>query len=173
MFSPDGSLLAVLHGSCVTLWNTDSDSEDQARGKAGEACGALTCVEAREPRELVFVGSSGRYVAVLGSQAVVVWDLARFSGTSFDLQFLQGGFTLKQRNTNCNSVYSPLARSPGVHFFPITHCLPSHSPKVCPLPVSRHTFNPHRCVWYFYTSTCTHTNVAFSTRGPRLDRGGR
>ncbi|KAG8713227.1 hypothetical protein FRC08_013524 [Ceratobasidium sp. 394] len=69
LFSPDGTLLAVVHGPCVTLW----DAQTQ------RMCGALSCVEVKEPREVVFVGKSGRYVAVLGDGAVVLWDLVRFS----------------------------------------------------------------------------------------------
>ncbi|KAG8762610.1 hypothetical protein FRC11_008508 [Ceratobasidium sp. 423] len=68
LFSPDGSLLAVVHGQCVTLWDTENTTVPR---------GALSCVETKDPRELVFVGSSGRYVAVLGAQTVVVWDLVR------------------------------------------------------------------------------------------------
>ncbi|KAG9073873.1 hypothetical protein FRC06_011096 [Ceratobasidium sp. 370] len=69
LFSPDGTLLAVVHGPCVTLW----DAQTQ------RMCGALSCVEVKEPREVVFVGKSGRYVAVLGDGVVVLWDLVRFS----------------------------------------------------------------------------------------------
>ncbi|KAG8716994.1 hypothetical protein FRC09_014918 [Ceratobasidium sp. 395] len=69
LFSPDGSLLAVVHGVCVTLWDVQTQ----------KMCGVLSCVEVREPREVVFVGKSGRYVAVLGDGAVVLWDLVRFS----------------------------------------------------------------------------------------------
>ncbi|CAE7232872.1 unnamed protein product [Rhizoctonia solani] len=68
LFSPDGSLLAVIHGQCITLWDTENTTTP---------CGVLSCVETKDPRELVFVGSSGRYVAVLGAQTVVVWDLVR------------------------------------------------------------------------------------------------
>ncbi|KAJ1301607.1 hypothetical protein OPQ81_008855 [Rhizoctonia solani] len=68
LFSPDGSLLAVIHGQCVTLWDTENTTTPR---------GTLSCVETKDPRELVFVGSSGRYLAVLGAQTVVVWDLAR------------------------------------------------------------------------------------------------
>ncbi|KAF8745169.1 WD40 repeat-like protein, partial [Rhizoctonia solani] len=68
LFSPDGSLLAVIHGQCITLW--DSENTTIPRG-------ALSCVETKGPRELVFVGSSGRYIAVLGAQTVVLWDLVR------------------------------------------------------------------------------------------------
>ncbi|CUA69648.1 WD repeat-containing protein 75 [Xenopus laevis] [Rhizoctonia solani] len=68
LFSPDGSLLAVIHGQCVTLWDIENTTTPR---------GTLSCVETKDPRELVFVGSSGRYVAVLGAQTVVVWDLVR------------------------------------------------------------------------------------------------
>ncbi|EUC63965.1 3-ketoacyl-CoA thiolase [Rhizoctonia solani AG-3 Rhs1AP] len=68
LFSPDGSLLAVIHGQCITLWDTENTTAPR---------GTLSCVETKDPRELVFVGSSGRYVAVLGAQTVVVWDLVR------------------------------------------------------------------------------------------------
>ncbi|CEL53876.1 WD repeat-containing protein 75 OS=Xenopus laevis GN=wdr75 PE=2 SV=1 [Rhizoctonia solani AG-1 IB] len=68
LFSPDGSLLAVIHGQCITLWDTENTTVPR---------GALSCVETKDPRELAFVGSSGRYLAVLGAQTVVVWDLVR------------------------------------------------------------------------------------------------
>ncbi|KAH7334387.1 quinon protein alcohol dehydrogenase-like superfamily [Rhizoctonia solani] len=68
LFSPDGSLLAVIHGQCITLWDTEDITAPR---------GVLSCVETKDPRELVFVGSSGRYLAVLGAQTVVLWDLVR------------------------------------------------------------------------------------------------
>ncbi|CAE6472908.1 unnamed protein product [Rhizoctonia solani] len=68
LFSPDGSLLAVIHGQCITLWDTENTTVPR---------GALSCVETKDPRELVFVGSSGRYVAVLGAQTLVLWDLVQ------------------------------------------------------------------------------------------------
>ncbi|QRV83282.1 WD repeat-containing protein [Ceratobasidium sp. AG-Ba] len=69
VFSCDGSLLAVVHDSCITLWAVEGQ----------KMCGALTCVEVKEPRDVVFIGKSGRYITVLGERAVVVWDLVRFS----------------------------------------------------------------------------------------------
>ncbi|CAE6412925.1 unnamed protein product [Rhizoctonia solani] len=68
LFSPDGSLLAVIHSQCITLWDTENTTVPRA---------ALSCVETKDPRELAFVGSSGRYLTVLGAQTVVVWDLVR------------------------------------------------------------------------------------------------
>ncbi|KAG9128016.1 hypothetical protein FRC07_006130 [Ceratobasidium sp. 392] len=69
LFSSDGSLLAIVHGPCVTLWDVQTH----------KMCGALSCVEVKEPREVVFVGKSGRYIALLGEGAVVLWDLVMFS----------------------------------------------------------------------------------------------
>lgn len=122
-------------------------------------CGALTCVEAREPRELTFVGSSGRYVAVLGLQAVVVWDLAKFSGTFSSLQ----AFPFHGASSNCNLTDSPLACRPRTVSLPNTHRLTPHPPNICSLPIPRYALDTDYSVWCFYIHTRAHPYAALST----------
>lgn len=63
-FSPDSTLVALTHGSVVTLWNTASNVMVRA---------LESCIDARK---ISFVGSEGRYLAVGGAQkGVAVWDL--------------------------------------------------------------------------------------------------
>lgn len=63
-FSPDSTLVALAHGSVVTLWNTTSNVMVRALESTVDA------------RKITFVGSEGRYLAVGGAQkGVAVWDL--------------------------------------------------------------------------------------------------
>lgn len=63
-FSPDSTLVALAHGSVVTLWNTASNVMIRALESTIDA------------RKITFVGAEGRYLAVGGAQkGVAVWDL--------------------------------------------------------------------------------------------------
>lgn len=70
VFSPDSTILALAHGSVVTLW----DVEKNVLLKALD--GALSDV-----RQVGFVGNDGRYLAAsAGSRGIAVWDLLSCDG---------------------------------------------------------------------------------------------
>jgi NET1-associated nuclear protein 1 (U3 small nucleolar RNA-associated protein 17) len=71
-FSPDGTLVALAHGSVVSLWDTESNA--LLRTLDG---GAISDV-----RKLAFVGAEGRYLVGSGSKGFVVWDLLSCEGKS-------------------------------------------------------------------------------------------
>lgn len=63
-FSPDATIIALAHGTVVTLWDTVNNVLLRALDSAIDA------------RKLVFAGSEGRYVVVGGApRGVAVWDL--------------------------------------------------------------------------------------------------
>lgn len=63
-FSPDSTLVALAHGTVVTLWNTASNVMVRALESSIDA------------RKIAFVGGEGRYLAVGGAQkGIAVWDL--------------------------------------------------------------------------------------------------
>ena len=71
-WSPDGSLLAVLHESCVTLWDPATNTLRQV----------LACPEVSSVKHASFVGNHGRYLAVAGEKEWVLWDLIVTTGKS-------------------------------------------------------------------------------------------
>ncbi|EPQ60436.1 WD40 repeat-like protein [Gloeophyllum trabeum ATCC 11539] len=64
-WSPDGSLLLVSFGSHVVLCDSIT----------GVINTALTSPQCKSARSAHFVGTEGRYVAVVGSHDIVLWDL--------------------------------------------------------------------------------------------------
>jgi NET1-associated nuclear protein 1 (U3 small nucleolar RNA-associated protein 17) len=62
-WEPNGSLLAISHDSCVTLWEPHSNSLQQVIPTTGISKG------------LIFTGKGGRYVVALSDRSVVVWDV--------------------------------------------------------------------------------------------------
>ncbi|WFD42555.1 NET1-associated nuclear protein 1 [Malassezia psittaci] len=64
-WSPDGSLLAIAQGVFITLWDPVS-LVMQTRLAAPELGAAEQCV---------FVGRHGRFLAAVGSQRLLIWDL--------------------------------------------------------------------------------------------------
>jgi NET1-associated nuclear protein 1 (U3 small nucleolar RNA-associated protein 17) len=70
VFSPDSTILALAHGSVITLW----DVEKNVLLKALD--GGLS-----EVRQIGFVGDDGRYLAAsAGSRGLAVWDLLSCEG---------------------------------------------------------------------------------------------
>lgn len=61
-WSLDGSLVALAHETCVTLWEPVSNSLQQVIQITGKA------------KSLTFAGKAGRYLVILSSQGVIVWD---------------------------------------------------------------------------------------------------
>ncbi|KAG9047512.1 hypothetical protein FS837_002097 [Tulasnella sp. UAMH 9824] len=70
-FSPDGSVLAVAHGSYVTLWD----------GQSHALLYAISSLPFRKVNTVHFVGSNGRYLVVSGdSKDAIVWDVLKNKG---------------------------------------------------------------------------------------------
>ncbi|KIO25200.1 hypothetical protein M407DRAFT_25424 [Tulasnella calospora MUT 4182] len=67
-FSPDGSVLAVAHGSYVTLWD----------GQTHALLYAVSSLPFRKVNIVHFVGTNGRYLVVSGdSKDAIVWDVLK------------------------------------------------------------------------------------------------
>lgn len=64
-WAPDGSLLAIVQGPFVTLWEPATNTMQQV----------LSCPEVRTARQCVFTGRGGRYLAVTGAKTLILWDL--------------------------------------------------------------------------------------------------
>lgn len=64
VFSPDGTLVALAHGSVVSLWDTESNVL------------VRTLESAVVANKVAFAGSEGRYLVAVGAtKGVTVWDL--------------------------------------------------------------------------------------------------
>ncbi|KAF9225467.1 WD40 repeat-like protein [Gyrodon lividus] len=64
-WSQDGTVLAVVIGSSVVLHDPSTNAVQQS----------FVCQECREPSQVHFIGSRGRYLAVMGGVDLVVWDV--------------------------------------------------------------------------------------------------
>jgi NET1-associated nuclear protein 1 (U3 small nucleolar RNA-associated protein 17) len=82
-WAPDGSLLAVAHGPYVTIWDPVTHTLRQA----------LTCPQVSLVSQAIFVGKGGRYIASIGHEASVLWDLVAMTGKkqSTCVSTIQGG----------------------------------------------------------------------------------
>ncbi|KAI6136342.1 WD40-repeat-containing domain protein [Pisolithus sp. B1] len=64
-WSPDGSLLAVVFGSSVVLYDPYTNVPRHV----------FVCHESQRPREVHFIGMSGRFLAAVGGVDLVVWNV--------------------------------------------------------------------------------------------------
>ena len=70
-FSPDGSLLAVAHPGCVSLWNAST----------GRLIRALTAQSVgQEVKKVAFLGKEGMRIVAAGKSGSVVWDVLTCEG---------------------------------------------------------------------------------------------
>jgi len=70
VFSPDSTILALAHGSVVTLWDVEKNVLLRALD------GAL-----KDVRQIGFVGEEGRYLAAAEvAKGLAVWDLLSCEG---------------------------------------------------------------------------------------------
>jgi len=105
-WEPNGSLLAVAHDSCITLWEPESNSLQQVIPTTDNSKG------------LIFAGKGGRYIVALSDRNVVVWDIV-FGQVSWekeveaDLVITEGQerFCLlsRQRSWTIVTSFSPLS----------------------------------------------------------------
>ena len=71
-FSPDATIIALAHGSLITLWDVESNA--LLKSLQGGLSGS---------RQIGFVGREGRYLASAGAATgVTVWDLLSCQGES-------------------------------------------------------------------------------------------
>jgi WD40 repeat protein len=70
-FSPDATIIALVHGSCVTLWDVESN---QVLKTLDAGAGINLC-------RLAFKGAEGRFLVSTGQdRGVIVWDLLSCEG---------------------------------------------------------------------------------------------
>ncbi|KAG8938511.1 hypothetical protein FRC00_014729, partial [Tulasnella sp. 408] len=147
-FSPDGSVLAVAHGSYVTLWD----------GQTHALLYAMSSLPFRKVKTVHFVGTNGRYLVVSGdSKDAIVWDVLKNKAlrrvstplpTSFDTSKTSrtplvapipdsDNFAVAFRHPNQTlvSIYSPRQSDPLR-----TRSLPFHVLRLAPLPSSPDRF---------------------------------
>ena len=96
VFSPDSTILALAHGSVITLWDVEKNVLLRALD------GAL-----KDVRQIGFVGEEGRFlVAAEATKGLAVWDLLSCEGK---LRSQQGGtqLTLSGLVERCQRLQPP------------------------------------------------------------------
>lgn len=69
-FSADGTIVALAHGSVISLWDTATCA----------LLRTLVAGQVADLRHVIFVGKEGRYIVGAGRSGLAVWDLLSCEG---------------------------------------------------------------------------------------------
>lgn len=69
-FSADGTIVALAHGSVISLWDTATCA----------LLRTLVAGQVMDLRHVIFVGKEGRYIVGAGRCGLAVWDLLSCEG---------------------------------------------------------------------------------------------